>query len=58
MSGDIVVTASGKYPGVVGTTDTIKVRVLKQKINLKTNSDFIIFDTIDTRQGGEFLEFY
>lgn len=26
--GDIVVTASGKYPGVVGTTDTIKVRVL------------------------------
>ena len=25
---DIVVTASGKYPGVVGTTDTIKVRVL------------------------------
>lgn len=27
-SGDIVVTASGKYPGVVGTTDTIKVRVL------------------------------
>ncbi len=28
-SGDIVVTASGKYPGVVGTTDTIKVRILK-----------------------------
>lgn len=27
-TGDIVVTASGKYPGVVGTTDTIKVRVL------------------------------
>jgi pyruvate kinase len=26
--GDIVVTASGQYPGVVGTTDTIKVRVL------------------------------
>lgn len=26
--GDIVVTASGKYPGVVGTTDTIKVRIL------------------------------
>jgi pyruvate kinase len=25
---DIVVTASGKHPGVVGTTDTIKVRVL------------------------------
>lgn len=27
--GDMVVTASGQYPGVVGTTDTIKVRVLK-----------------------------
>lgn len=27
--GDIVVTASGMYPGVVGTTDTIKVRVLQ-----------------------------
>lgn len=26
--GDIVVTVSGQYPGVVGTTDTIKVRVL------------------------------
>ncbi len=26
--GDIVVTASGKHPGVVGTTDTIKIRVL------------------------------
>lgn len=26
--GDVIVTASGKYPGVVGTTDTIKVRVL------------------------------
>lgn len=26
--GDIVVTASGQYPGVVGTTDTIKVRQL------------------------------
>lgn len=26
--GDTVVTVSGKYPGVVGTTDTIKVRVL------------------------------
>lgn len=26
--GDIVVTASGKHPGVIGTTDTIKVRVL------------------------------
>lgn len=27
--GDVVVTASGKYPGVVGTTDTIKVRMLE-----------------------------
>jgi pyruvate kinase len=27
--GDVVVTASGMYPGVVGTTDTIKVRVLQ-----------------------------
>ncbi len=27
--GDMVVTASGQYPGVVGTTDTIKVRMLK-----------------------------
>lgn len=27
--GDIVVSASGHYPGVVGTTDTIKVRVLE-----------------------------
>lgn len=26
--GDIVITASGRHPGVVGTTDTIKVRVL------------------------------
>lgn len=26
--GDIIVTASGQYPGVIGTTDTIKVRVL------------------------------
>jgi pyruvate kinase len=26
--GEVVVTASGMYPGVVGTTDTIKVRVL------------------------------
>jgi pyruvate kinase len=26
--GDIVVTVSGRYPGVVGTTDTIKVRQL------------------------------
>lgn len=28
-SGDMIVTASGKYPGVVGTTDTIKVRILE-----------------------------
>ena len=27
-TGDIVVTASGHHPGVVGTTDTIKVRML------------------------------
>lgn len=27
--GDIVVTASGRYPGVAGTTDTIKVLVLE-----------------------------
>lgn len=27
--GDIVVMASGQYPGVVGTTDTIKVRILE-----------------------------
>ncbi|GAC1500108.1 MAG: pyruvate kinase [Candidatus Saccharimonadales bacterium] len=27
--GDVVVTAAGKHPGVVGTTDTIKVRVLE-----------------------------
>jgi pyruvate kinase len=26
--GDVVVTASGEYPGVVGATDTIKVRVM------------------------------
>lgn len=26
--GDVIVSASGKYPGVVGTTDTIKIRVL------------------------------
>lgn len=25
---DVIVTTSGKYPGVVGTTDTIKVRIL------------------------------
>ncbi len=28
-AGNMVVTASGQYPGVVGTTDTIKVRVLE-----------------------------
>jgi pyruvate kinase len=28
QKGDTVVTASGRYPGVVGTTDTIKVRVI------------------------------
>ncbi len=27
--GDMIVTASGQYPGVVGTTDTIKVRILE-----------------------------
>lgn len=27
--GDMVVTASGRHPGVVGTTDTIKVRMLE-----------------------------
>jgi pyruvate kinase len=27
--GDMIVTATGQYPGVVGTTDTIKVRVLE-----------------------------
>ncbi|HSX44946.1 MAG TPA: pyruvate kinase [Candidatus Saccharimonadales bacterium] len=27
--GDVIVTASGQYPGVVGTTDTIKVRMLE-----------------------------
>lgn len=27
--GDITIAVSGKYPGVVGTTDTIKVRVLE-----------------------------
>ncbi len=26
--GDMVITASGQYPGVVGTTDTVKVRVI------------------------------
>jgi pyruvate kinase len=29
QASDIVVTASGQYPGVVGATDTIKVRVLE-----------------------------
>jgi pyruvate kinase len=28
-AGDMVVTVSGRYPGVVGTTDTIKVRILE-----------------------------
>ncbi len=28
-TGDVIVTASGQYPGVVGTTDTIKVRILE-----------------------------
>jgi pyruvate kinase len=27
--GDMIVTASGQYPGVVGATDTIKVRLLE-----------------------------
>lgn len=27
--GDMVVTVSGRYPGIVGTTDTIKVRMLE-----------------------------
>jgi len=27
--GDIIITAAGQYPGVVGTTDTIKVRMLE-----------------------------
>jgi pyruvate kinase len=27
--GDVVVTVSGRHPGIVGTTDTIKVRVLE-----------------------------
>ncbi len=27
--GDVIITASGRHPGVVGTTDTIKVRVLE-----------------------------
>lgn len=29
QKGDVVITASGQYPGVVGTTDTIKVRVIE-----------------------------
>lgn len=29
QKGNVVVTASGQYPGVVGTTDTIKVRILE-----------------------------
>jgi pyruvate kinase len=28
-TGDIIVTASGQYPGRIGTTDTLKVRVLE-----------------------------
>ncbi len=28
-AGDMIVTASGQHPGVVGTTDTIKIRVLE-----------------------------
>lgn len=28
-TGDVIVTASGRYPGVVGSTDTIKVRVIE-----------------------------
>jgi pyruvate kinase len=28
-AGDMIVTVSGRYPGVVGTTDTIKVRILE-----------------------------
>lgn len=28
-AGDVVVTVSGRYPGVIGMTDTIKVRVLE-----------------------------
>lgn len=29
QSKDVVVTVSGRYPGVIGTTDTIKVRILE-----------------------------
>lgn len=28
-SGDVIISVSGKYPGVVGTTDTIKVRIVE-----------------------------
>lgn len=28
-AGDVIVSCSGRYPGVVGTTDTIKVRVME-----------------------------
>lgn len=28
-TGDVIVSCSGRYPGVVGTTDTIKVRVME-----------------------------
>jgi pyruvate kinase len=28
-SGDLVVSTSGKYPGMVGATDTLKVRILE-----------------------------
>ena len=27
--GDVIVTASGQHAGIVGTTDTIKVRILE-----------------------------
>jgi pyruvate kinase len=29
MAGNVIVSCSGQYPGVVGTTDTIKVRILE-----------------------------
>jgi pyruvate kinase len=28
-SGDVIISVSGKYPGVVGTTDTVKVRIVE-----------------------------
>lgn len=28
QKGDVVITASGRHPGIIGTTDTIKVRIL------------------------------